>query len=93
MAKSSDIVGYTFKADTYCPEHIIEAMTSTEDFEGWELAEGIEMAVEENLDNMAAHFQIDRQEEWTFDHNEFPKVVYRDQAEDSICGFDGEPLS
>lgn len=93
MAKSSDIAGYIYKADTYCPEHIIGAMTSTEDYEGWELAEGIEMGVEENLDNIAAHFSINRQDENSFDSEEFPKVIFRDQADGSVCGYDGEPLS
>lgn len=93
MATSSDIAGYTYKADTYCPEHIVGAMTSTEDYEGWELAEGIEMDIEENLDNIAAHFGIDRQDENSFNSDEFPKVIFRDQADGSACGVDGEPLS
>lgn len=94
MAHSTDIVGYMFKADIYCPEHIIEAMTSTEDFEGWGLAEGVEMSVEENLNEIAAAFATDRQDESSFDSDEFPKVIFAGMGnEDVLCSVCGEIIA
>lgn len=92
MAKSSDIVGYTFQSELYCPEHIVAAVTATPEFEGWGLAAGVDMPVEANLSEIAAHFQIDRMDESSFDSAEFPKVVFRDQADGSTCDTCGEPL-
>lgn len=93
MAKSYDIIGYTFRAATYCPEHVVAAMTATEDFEGWELADGVRMSVEDNLNEMAAAFGIDRMDERSYDSGDFPKVIFRDQIEDTeYCETDGEPL-
>lgn len=92
MAKSSDIVGYEFRVERYCPEHIVAAVTATPEFDGWALAEGVDMPVEANLNEIAAAFGIDRMDERTFDSDEFPKVVFRDQADNYTCATCGEPL-
>lgn len=92
MAHATDIVGYVFKADTYCREHIMPAVMATKKYDGWELAKGVTMPVEQDLDEIAYAFQIDRQDESSFDADEFPKVIFRDQAEDTYCGVCGEPL-
>lgn len=93
MGKSFDIVGYTFKGASYCPEHIVEAVTSTEEYDGWALADRITMPVEDNLNEIAAAFGIDRQDESSFDSDEFPKVIFRDQLNDSLyCDNDYVPL-
>jgi hypothetical protein len=86
MASSSSIAAYTFAADIYAPDCIVDALTKTEAYDGWALGDGIIMSVEENLDEIAGAFQIDRQDENTFDSDEFPKVVFSDQvAEDDSC--------
>ena len=83
---ATDIVGYTFRADTYCPAHIAKAMTSTPEYNGWgRPACGPQMTTEEDLDEIAAHFQIDHTDESTFDSWEFPKVILADQAGDDSC--------
>ena len=92
MAKSTDIVGYMFRAAIYCPNHIVDAITDTEDFDGWKLSEAIRMDVEDNLNEIAAAFGYNRQDESSFDSEDFPKVIFRDQAEDTYCETDGEPL-
>ena len=90
----TDIVGYTFRASIYCPKHIGAAVTSRPEFDGWELAEGVEMSAEENLNEIAAAFGIDRMDESTFDGDEFPKHVFRWQADGSEhCDTCGEPLT
>jgi len=95
MARPDDIVGYTFKADTYCPDHIIAQLPvgPSEDFDGWALAHGVTMTAEQNLDEIAYAFGIDRGDEASFDSDYFPKVVFRDQADDTdVCGVCHEPL-
>lgn len=80
-----DIVAYTYKADVYMPEDLIERL----------IADGIAspgargMYVEEVLDQIAGANAIDRDDESSFDSDEFPKVVFRDQFDDDQFYFDG----
>lgn len=78
----TDIVGYTFAADIFCPRHIIAALPTGDGgaYDGWALAPGVRMTAEDNLSEIAYAFQIDRQDEATFDSDEFPKVIFSDQA-------------
>jgi hypothetical protein len=95
MARPDDVVGYVFKADLYCTEHIFDRLPvgPSEDFDGWALAWGSEMPTEQNLDEIAAAFGIDRGDESSFDSDYFPKVVFRDQAnDDDRCGTCGVAL-
>lgn len=80
---SIDIAGYTYQADIYGRCCIVSAVTSSPAYDGWALGEGIVMPVEQNLDEIAAHFQIDRQDEHTFDSGDFPKVVFEDMLSGS----------
>lgn len=88
MARFDDVVGYVFKADTYCPEHVVGRLPTgpSEDFDGWALAHGVMMTTEENLDEIAAAFGIDRHDEYSFDSDHFPKIIFRDAAEETQCG-------
>jgi hypothetical protein len=72
-----DIAGYVFKADLYCPEHIVETVTSQPEYDGWALAPSVAhtMTTEQNLDEIAFHFTIDRTDERSFDSGDFPKVL------------------
>lgn len=89
-----DIVGYTFRAENYGKCCIINALTTFERFNGWALAEGLVMSVEDNLSEIAQAFQIDRMDERTFDSDEFPKVIFASML-DSIeaCGACGDLIS
>lgn len=89
----TDIVGYSFRADIYCPEHVVDVVTSTPEYEGWALAAGVDMPVEANLSEIAAAFGIDREREYTFDGDEFPKRVFRWELEGAeTCSVCREPL-
>jgi hypothetical protein len=87
-----DIVGYQFQADTYCPGCIVGQLPTGPDeaYDGWTLATGVTMTPEDNLTELAAAFNIDREDESTFDPGDFPKVVFRDSAEDYPYGHDGD---
>jgi hypothetical protein len=80
------IVGYTYRADFHCPDHVVEKLKTGpgEDFDGWALGEGVRMTPEENLDEIAVHFGIDRYDEYSFDTDYFPKVVFRDACDDEM---------
>lgn len=82
-----DVIGYQFKAEVFCSDHIIEALPTNEGeaFDGWALGEGVTVSTEDNLDEVAAAFQINRDDESTFDSDEFPKVILRDQAGEVEC--------
>ena len=69
--RTDTIVGYSFRADIYCPEHIVPA-----------LGRGTmpAYAAEEELDAIAAETGIDRGDESSFDSDDFPKVAFRDQV-------------
>ena len=62
------------------------------DFDGWAVAEGVQMSTEENLSEIAAAFGIDRMNEHTYDSDNFPKVIFRDMAEDERCDHCGEVI-
>jgi hypothetical protein len=70
MAHATDIVGYMYRADLYCPDHIIDVLATGEgeDFDGWALAEGAApMTVENNLAEIATAFGIDHLDESSYD--------------------------
>jgi hypothetical protein len=73
---ATQIVAYTFRADTYAPAAILAALP-TGDGELYNAAE-----VETALDELALAFGIDRADECTFDSADFPKVVFASQVDD-----------
>lgn len=97
LAKSYDIVGYTYSADTYCPDHVLRAM-------GKRRLPG--KTTEESLAVYARKADVDPEDERSFDSGDFPKVIFRDSAHDVCnaandyepgqcgdrCGTCGEPL-
>jgi len=89
----SDIVGYTYQADVYCGEDIRPAVIAqlpdlfggavTLDWEG----------PEDFLDRVAKDwFGIDRADEWTFDTDVFPKVIFSDSNVGLACGTCNETI-
>jgi len=85
------IVGYAYKADIFCPDHIIQQLPTGEGeaFDGWGLVGGVVMTPEANLNEIAGVFGIIREEESSFDSGYFPKVIYESQLDrDSLFGRD-----
>ena len=82
--KAWDIVGYTYAADIVCPDHVVSGMG-----EHRRENENAEHA----LDRIAMRRGIDRQDERSFDSDDFPKVIFADSVtDDDICGSCGEAL-
>ncbi len=70
-------VGYTYKADLYEPAQLIEAMIRSGDAS----PAAREMDVEDVLDQIASANGIDREDEYSFDSDDFPKPVFRHQLD------------
>lgn len=83
----TDIVGYTFQGANYHPQCLRLPTGEGEVFDGWALASGVRMSVEDDLDEIAAVFQFDRGNESSFDSDEFPKVVLLSQVVEGECCF------
>lgn len=82
MAQPFDIVAYTYKADIWCGDCVIERLTKMrpplsipEDAVPLPNNERI-------LTILARERNIDREDERTYDSDDFPKVIFRDQVED-----------
>lgn len=71
------IIGYDYKGVRYSPEQIIGALPTgpDEDYDGWQLAEGATMTVEDNLSELASAFGIDRDDDSIEPF--FPVTVFR----------------
>ena len=70
--RATQIVGYTYQADTYTPEGIVEALIANRELS----PAARDMRVEDALDQAAEASAIDRQDESSFDSGDFPKVVF-----------------
>lgn len=89
--KSDTVVGYTYRAEIICPSCVVNTMAALlpeadlprlealrEEFGPSETAEGI-LAVASLM------LGIDRMNESSYDSDEFPKVIFADQAEGETC--------
>lgn len=85
--------GYLFQADVYCPNCIIGQMPTGEGqmYDGWGDATG-RMGSEEFLLGIAEAFQIDYWDEYSYDSDDFPKVITNEQGDGLTCGSCGIPL-
>lgn len=87
--KAWTIVGYTFNADILCLDcaHGLARRSNPDPA----LVESMSPEVE--LYDWARNVGIDRDDEASYDSDDFPKVVFADSAsEDDVCGECGEPL-
>jgi hypothetical protein len=76
--KASEIVAYSYNTMTFCPEHLIERMIEKR----IAAPAARDMNVEEVLDQIAEAEGIDRQDERSFDSNDFPKIIFSSDLED-----------
>lgn len=77
--RSDTVVGYTYAADIYCPDHIVAVMG--------EAAYGYR--AEQRLHQLAWSRNIDRYDERTFDSDDFPKVIFADMVHDGCTADNG----
>lgn len=86
--KAWDIVGYTYQAETLCPEHTIEAMIAN----GEASPAARDMATEDALEQIANANAIDRMDEHSYDSGDFPKVIFASMVEGDTCDVCGREL-
>lgn len=77
--RSDTIVGYTYNADIYCTDCIVDELQTRGDLMD---AYPAGFDTEAWLNRCAAIVGIDRFDEGTFDSGDFPKVVFADSAAD-----------
>lgn len=68
----SDIVGYTYKTENFCPACVVDRVSPGAD---------VDMSTERWLDRLAEQLRIDRQDEYSFDSEDFPKIILSWQVE------------
>jgi hypothetical protein len=106
MGQPFDVVGYTFRADVICPDCIVEAVAKAEadnplvfnPAEDTALRVPAGLTAGQGLAILAYRLGVDRTAEHTFDSDNFPKVVFRDQVGEAegfldTCGACGEALA
>lgn len=92
MAQPFDIVGYTYRADTFCPACIVGQITVNpgDVHHKAPLMATPTHEVEQQLDLLARIGGTSRDDEHTFDSDDFPKVIFRDmmrwEEPSDICG-------
>lgn len=80
MAHSTDIVAYQYKGELWAPEYIVGQLTTNPGHvRHGEFPSAT--PVEPHLTLLARIKGIDRDDESTYDSDEFPKVVFRDQLD------------
>lgn len=76
--KSFAIVGYTFNAETLHPICMVERYIA-----GGVLSPGARgMSAEDALDQAAEVAGVNREDEYSYDSDEFPKVVFADSVDE-----------
>ncbi len=81
--RCDEIAAYSYRAEILCPACTIEALVAAGDA----APAARDMPAEAVLNQCAGALAVDRDDETTFDSDEFPKVVHLDQVADSEqCG-------
>jgi len=83
LQKADTVVGYTFQAETLCKSCTYNAALA--DWDPW-------VGPEAELDAMAARMGIDREDQTTFDSDDFPKVIFASDVDGDTCDGCGEEL-
>ena len=86
---STSIVGYTYQAENLCT-----GCTRTLAMRWGGFDDGAATSTEALLDRLAGVVGVDRYDERSYDSDDFPKVIFDSQVEDSDerCGSCGESL-
>lgn len=83
------IVGYQYRAEQYCPDCLVRVLTPAGH------NQVIAGTTEAMLDALADAAGVNREDEYTFDSDDFPKVILSVQVEGSDldrCGCCGREL-
>ena len=76
--KAFNIIGYTYRAANYCGDCIVYQLPR-----GSISPAAFDMNAEDVLNQVAAYLGVDRNDEYSFDSDDFPKVIFQSVVEDS----------
>jgi hypothetical protein len=79
------IVAYTYKADNFMPKALIEFMVQIRELS----PAALDMSPEVALNQLADVYGIDRDDENTFNSDDFPKVIFKFMVNYDFTGFVG----
>lgn len=88
MLHSSRITGYTFQAENYCPEHMIETLIT----QGMASPGARGMEPEEVLFQLQFSEGVDYEDETSYDSGVFPKAIWDGMPDRGNCGTCNEDL-
>lgn len=71
---STDVVAYTYRAAIWCPDCILDLCKQGEEYDPLD-------SVDVSLAKYAKRLGVDPNDEASFDSDDFPKVVFRDQVD------------
>ena len=80
-----EIIGYTYRADNYTPAALISYMVQIRELS----PAAIDVRPEEALDQLAGACCVDRDDEYSFDSDDFPKVILSFCSDADITDFVG----
>ena len=86
----TDVVGYVYRADTYCPAHTLALLLASEGIEGHGLSHRPTEAIDRLGVSRLGGTAYEDERNW--DSDDFPKVIFRDATEDGRCGTCGRTL-
>jgi len=69
----SNIIGYTYNADNFTPKALIQFMVQIRELS----PAALDMSPEVALNQLADAYAIDRNNEFSFDSEDFPKVILK----------------
>tara|TARA_R110002051_G_scaffold314950_8_gene392723 strand:- start:306 stop:899 length:594 start_codon:yes stop_codon:yes gene_type:complete len=83
---NDQIVGYTYKAENYRAKDLVEQLIT----DGLAAPAARDMEIEDVLNQIAGTEAVDRDDEYSFDSDEFPKVVLGSQVDISDAPWLGD---
>lgn len=87
--KSYTIVSYAYKADIWCGDCVVEEVCKDRNIENpeqWDAEQSLDIIAENISWSEIMSQNFDRYDEYSFDSDEFPKVIFADQIEeDEYC--------
>jgi hypothetical protein len=85
----SEITGYTFSADQYCPDDMRQMTLERLWTLGERRADRFAPGAEDVLDELARILGVNRADEYSFDSGYFPKVIFGSMAHDGCSTASG----
>lgn len=77
MKTFDEITGYVYKAETFCPRCLKRHLYHRDEIDKTLKSQ----SVEDMLDLLATERKVNREDEWSFDSDYFPKVIFKSDAE------------